>query len=188
MTINMIRHGETSANEKKLYSGYTDLKLSENGKLKLMKLKDELIYPKGDLYITSGLKRTNETLEILYNKLPDIEINELREMNFGKFEMHSHLELLNDEYYNQWLKEYPNKPCKNGESVSEFKERIKLGFNKLIELKVNNVVLISHGGVIASFFEDCYDEKRGFYNFIPHNGRGFTVILDDKKIIDFFAI
>ena len=40
MTIYLIRHGKTEANEKHLYCGSTDLPLSEAGKEELCKLMD----------------------------------------------------------------------------------------------------------------------------------------------------
>ena len=59
----LIRHGRTEANEKWLYCGATDLTLSESGKKDLEKVHCEI--PGNPLFMTSGMKRTEETLKIL---------------------------------------------------------------------------------------------------------------------------
>jgi len=192
MITYMIRHGKTLANEKSLYSGFTDLSLTVKGKLQLLKLKNEINYPKGDIYITSGLKRTNETLEILYGRKPDIEMEEFKEINFGDFEMRSHLELLEDQNYKAWIEDFPNKPCPNGECMSDVVKRIKIGIKKLENLKINNIILISHGGIIGSIIKE-YSEERLYkqmplFQLSPDNGRGYTALFDNEKIIDFSNI
>ena len=67
MTIHILRHGKTLANEKKLYCGHTDLPLSENGIAELVALKNQDIYPPAaDIFFTSGFARTYQTIDILY--------------------------------------------------------------------------------------------------------------------------
>ncbi len=71
LELYLIRHGKTDGNEKKLYCGKTDLELSKNGIETLYKYKEEYDYIKKiikfDGYYTTGLKRTNETMSILFN-------------------------------------------------------------------------------------------------------------------------
>lgn len=185
MIIHMIRHGKTIANEKKLYSGFTDLPLSREGQLHLVNLKGKLNYPQGDIYITSGLKRTTETLNILYGKKPDIEIEEFKEINFGDYEMHGYLELLGNEGFRSWIKNFPNEPCPNGECILDLKNRVKIGIKKLEDLNIDTVVMISHGGVIAAIMEEFCDDKKFFYLWTPKNGRGYSILFEDSKIIEY---
>ena len=67
MTIYLIRHGKTEANEKHLYCGSTDLPLSDAGKEELRSVHYDI---KNVRFITSGMKRTNETLRILFGDVP----------------------------------------------------------------------------------------------------------------------
>ena len=67
MTIYLIRHGKTEANEKWLYCGSTDLPLSERGREELRGISYDI---KNVRFLTSGMKRTNETLKILFSKRP----------------------------------------------------------------------------------------------------------------------
>ena len=80
MSIYLIRHGKTEANEKRLYCGSTDLPLSEAGREELQSL-TYAITP--ERFVTSGMKRANETLEILFGNVPFSVDSRFREMDFG---------------------------------------------------------------------------------------------------------
>ncbi len=185
MTLHLIRHGITEANEKKLYLGHTDLSLSKKGRLELIRLKDEIKYPLGEIYVTSGLKRADETLMILYDKKPDLKIKEFMELNFGDFEMKSYDDLKLDKDYIKWVDNFPKEPCPNGENREDFLKRIQYGIGKLKELKLNEIVVICHGGVIASIMEQ-YLNKKNFYDFLPSHGHGYTICFENEEILDYF--
>ena len=74
INISLIRHGKTYANEQKLYYGFSDIELSESGIEELNMLKRNLKYKSGKLFITSGLKRTIQTLNILFGKIENVSI------------------------------------------------------------------------------------------------------------------
>ena len=173
MTVSFIRHGKTIANEKRLYCGHTDLDLSDAGKTELYKLKDIITYPTGEVFATSGLKRAVSTLHVLYGEVESIKIPELMEYNFGDFEMKSHEELEYEQSYIDWI-ESENTRCPNGESRLEFYERVYTGLNKLKTIS-KTVVCICHGGVIAVLMEALFPGKKGFYEWQPQFGRGYTV-------------
>ena len=90
MTIYLIRHGKTEANEKHLYCGSTDLPLSEAGRAELQNLHYDI---KNVRFLTSGMKRANESLQILFGDVPYEVDPRFREVDFGIFEMHSYNEL-----------------------------------------------------------------------------------------------
>ena len=105
MKITLIRHGMTEANEKHLYCGKTDIPLSEAGIAQLESLKEEEAYPVSPegLFVTSGLLRCRQTLEILYGDVESVTEPDLQEMDFGVFEMHSYEELKNRDDYQAWI-------------------------------------------------------------------------------------
>ena len=73
----------------------------------------------------SGMLRTEQTLFLLYGKVRYIVVPNLREMNFGDFEMHSFEELRNRLDYQTWISNYdPSRSCLNGESELEFTSRV----------------------------------------------------------------
>lgn len=67
MTIYLIRHGKTEANEKRLYCGSTDLPLSEAGRAELQQRHYDI---KNVRFLTSGMKRTEQTLRALLEMYP----------------------------------------------------------------------------------------------------------------------
>ena len=175
MTLSLIRHGATDANEKRIYCGFTDIPLSESGKAGLLRLIETGKYPKADIYITSGMKRTDETMRMIYNKSPDLVMEEFKEYNFGAFEMKSHIELCGDAGYLRWIEGGCEISCTSGESRDIFENRIKSGLRRLARLEAQSAVIVCHGGVIASIMEFLFPGKRNFYEWQPGFGRGYTI-------------
>ena len=68
MSIYLIRHGKTRANEEHRYCGSTDLPLSEGGRAELNALTYRL--PEGLRFVTSGMLRTEQTLQALFGDVP----------------------------------------------------------------------------------------------------------------------
>jgi len=181
MKLSVIRHGVTEANEKKLYCGITDVPLSEQGRLYLNELKKIVVYPVADVYITSGLTRTTETLRILYDREPDITIEEFRELNHGDFEMKSYRELKDNPDYQRWIGDIYKETCPNGESGEALHSRVKTGLDKLNGIKADSAVIICHGGVIVSIMEQMFPKQRSFYEWDLKNGRGYTFEYSNGK-------
>lgn len=188
----LIRHGITEGNIKKWFYGKTDIPLTDEGKENLMKAKEEGIYPKvpkDTQFITSGLKRTNETLEILYGNCEYVVMPDIREMNFGDFECHSFAELEDDPNFSKWVWDKSGEtPTKNGESRIQFKKRVKKGLVDIINLhrlkelshrhsgKPAVTVVICHGGVISAMMEEMFPkQKQTMWDWIPTPGLGYII-------------
>ena len=170
MKIYLIRHGQTEANEKRLYCGSTDLPLSEQGRQELSGIRYET---GSSCFLTSGMKRTNETLMLLFGDVPYEEDHRFREVDFGIFEMHSYDQLKDTPAYQNWLTgdNEANVPP-GGESGLQMKQRVVRAFGELRE----DTVLISHGGVIAAIMEHLFpEEKKSRYEWQPKNGRGYVI-------------
>ena len=178
MIINLLRHGATDANEKGLYCGFTDLPLSGPGKSKLIQIRDTQNYRTADIYITSGMKRANETLDILYGKAPDLIIEDFKEYNFGRFEMKSHDELCGDEEYLHWLECGCETMCPGGESREMFRNRIKAGLDRVAGLNAESCMIVSHGGVIVTIIEILFPElfpnHNDYFQLKPELGNGIS--------------
>jgi alpha-ribazole phosphatase len=127
------------------------------------------------VYITSGLKRANETLRILYNREPDFVIGEFKEIHLGDFEMKTYDELKDKLEYQLWINDFYNFACPNGESNAEFDERVKAGLDKLSDIKTDSAVIICHGGVIVSIMERMFPNQKNFFEWQPENGRGYIL-------------
>ena len=172
-TLYLIRHGRTPANDRHLYCGSTDLGLSEAGKQALSRLHYE-IHP--TRIVTSGMKRTEETLSILFGDVPH-EINrEFREIDFGAFEMHSYEELREDPRYQAWITGDNNANVPpDGESGNQMTTRVLNALHEVLDREEDTLIL-THGGVIAAIMERFFPEAgRSRYEWQPEPGHGYAI-------------
>jgi len=188
MEIHIIRHGKTMANEKRLYCGHTDLPLSETGVSQL----DGFEYPQNiDLFFTSGLLRTQQTIEKIYGPVTTEAIPQLAEFNFGQFEMKSYEDLKEQPDYQAWITDETGLvSCPSGENKQEFMKRILAGYDTLFEKskQANAVVLATHGGVIASIMDYLFPGICNFYEWQPQPGCGYTLRYADDKLCSYKKI
>ena len=170
MTLYLIRHGKTAANEQHLYCGSTDLPLSQQGREELQKLHYRL---DAKHFVTSGMTRTEQTLEVLFGSVAHDVQPQLREVDFGIFEMGSYEQLKDTPAYQQWLEgdNEANIPPM-GESGLQMKQRV---CRAIADIKEDTVV-ITHGGVIAAIMEERFPkEGKNRYQWQPKPGHGYAV-------------
>ena len=170
MTIYLIRHGKTSANEKHLYCGSTDLPLSVAGRQELQNIRYDI---KSVRFITSGMKRTDETMRILFGDAPYKIDSRFREVDFGIFEMHSYDQLKATPEYQAWLAgDNESNVPPEGESGKQMKERVLSAFSEIQE----DTCIITHGGVIAAIMQHLFpNEDKNRYDWQPQNGCGYVI-------------
>ena len=178
MTIYLIRHGKTAANEKRLYCGSTDLPLSAAGKEELHTLDFAL----NDIrFITSGMKRTDETLHILFGDVPYAAEPRFREVDFGIFEMHSYEQLKTTPEYQAWITgdNEVNVPP-GGESGRQMRQRVLAAFSELRD----DACIVTHGGVIAAIMQHLFpEENKNRYEWQPDFGRGYRVWANGYELL-----
>lgn len=174
MTILLLRHGVTSANERRLYCGSTDIPLSDRGREALRGIRYRA--PENACYITSGMTRCNETLKLLFGDVEYSVLPGLREIDFGEFEMKSYEDLKDDPAYQTWLTgdNYAN-ICPGGESGNQMLERAWTAFQTVSE----NAVIVTHGGIIAGLMAKLFpNEERSRYEWQPRPGCGYRLESD----------
>ena len=170
----LIRHGRTEANEKWLYCGSTDLFLSEKGAEDLNGISYDV--PADTLFITSGMNRTEQTLQILFGDVAHKIDKRFREVDFGIFEMKSYESLKEQEDYQTWISgdNEKNVPPK-GESGEQMKIRVLKGLED-VQKEERPVVVVCHGGVIAAIMEYLYPcENKNRYLWQPKPGHGYLI-------------
>lgn len=170
-TLYLIRHGKTQANLEHRYCGSTDLPLSREGIHELQSL--HYTVPNAR-FVTSGMRRTEETLRILFGAVPHIQDPAFREADFGVFEMHTYEELKSRADYQAWLAgdNMANIPPE-GESGRQMTQRILKALPRLL---TEDTVLITHGGVIAAIMENQFpEEQKNRYQWQPSPGRGYAL-------------
>ena len=72
----LVRHGYSLGNEKSLFSGWSDVPLTERGRRELRELRQVIRYPRTGRYFSSDLSRCRETFQELYG--PHIVLDGLR--------------------------------------------------------------------------------------------------------------
>ena len=178
MTIYLIRHGRTEANERRLYCGSTDLPLSEGGRAELK----GICYDIPDVrFLTSGMKRANETMELLFPGVPYEIDPRFREVDFGIFEMHGYDELKDTPEYQAWLTgDNERNVPPEGESGQQMASRVLSAFAQIEE----DTCLVTHGGVIAAIMAELFPEEgKHRYQWQPKNGRGYCIDRDGYRAI-----
>lgn len=168
--IYLIRHGKTEANERHLYCGSTDLPLSPAGKAELRELAYQI---ENVRFITSGMRRTDATLRILYGDVPFETDPRFREVDFGIFEMHSFEELKENPAYQSWITgdNETNVPPR-GESGAQMRRRVLDAFSQIHE----DTCVITHGGCIAAIMEALFpEEHKNRYQWQPACGCGYRL-------------
>ncbi len=181
MKIIFIRHGLSTANEMRVLSGKRDVSLSEEGIKKLHILKNNIIYPKTDYYVTSNLKRTIETFNILFEGMTINKTEErFSEMDFGGYEQKSYDFLDLDDYFSRV---YLGENISDNELYSDFYSRIKAGLVDLISelqsLGLSSATVVSHSTVIRTLIvKATKDDLETFQLTRPKNGCGYIFELD----------
>ena len=182
MKLYLIRHGQTMANVKYIYCGSTDLPLSEEGIEKLKKF--HYAVPKDARFLTSGMLRTEQTLQILFGDREHGKDERFRELDFGVFEMHSYEELKERADYQAWISEDNEKNVTpSGESGEQMTKRVLEGLKELLEQQ-KDTVLITHGGVIAAIMAYLYpEENKNRFDWQPSPGCGYLITDNGYEIL-----
>jgi len=188
MNIYLFRHGKTIANEQHLYCGSTDLPLSPNSVATLQKrasIFSQLqtkAFPascsktNSIRFISSGMKRCNETMELLFGVTDYEIISDFCEINFGIFEMKSYEQLKDNPDYQMWIcgDNFHNIPPQ-GESGAKMTARILPAFQTILD-RQQDTVIVTHGGVISAIMQHLFpDENKNIYQWQPKPGFGYKI-------------
>lgn len=182
----LIRHGETMANIKHQYCGSSDLSLSDEGKEKLkdlISLYDDV--SKDSIFITSGMKRANESLNILFGDVKKEEYPGLKEMDFGPFELKTYEELKDDKDYQAWIQDTFNNKIKGGESFLIQRRRVLSAYDEIIQKYKNidkDVIILAHGGTIFHIIDNLFKEGKYVYEIQPASGHAYVIDYTKEKI------
>ncbi|GLC31480.1 alpha-ribazole phosphatase [Clostridium omnivorum] len=157
MNIYLVRHGETEENKNRYYYGSLDVSLNENGitqAKKAGKALKHIIFDK--LYVSERI-RTKETAELaLGNDIAAVKDSRINEMSFGVFEGKTYEEIkkLYPKDYKCWEEDWMDFAPNGGESYRDFYNRVESFMDELIKNPCENVLVVTHGGVIRSIY--CY--------------------------------
>lgn len=167
----LVRHGESEWNAKGLWTGWTDVNLSENGVQEAQKAGEKLKDIHFDIAYTSGLKRAQQTLDEIKKatnqNLPTTANKALDERDYGDMTGKNKWEIKEQVGEEEFMKlrrswDYPPP---NGESLKMVYERVLPYYQSEIEPKLKegkNVIIAAHGNslrALIKFLENISDEE-----------------------------
>ena len=188
MKVYFIRHGKTPGNLLKRYiGGRTDQSLCEAGKAELTDLKDAHLYPAATRVYVSPMRRCRETAAILFPLAEQIPVEEMREMDFGRFENRSHDDMKQDKDYNTWISTMCEGPIPQGENKESFTTRCAKAFLDITktwkpETETEPAVFVVHGGTIMAILSTLIKSDRAYYNWYTTNGHGYLCDWDGYEL------
>jgi|SRR3712207_2398299 len=174
MNIFLLRHGETDQNSKGTYYGKMDIDLNDNGIHQCQKVKNILKDISFDKVYTSTMKRTMNTAKhaLEGRKFEIIKDRRLNEMDMGEFEGKTYKEIqaLYPDEWKLWCDDWKNATPPKGENYIQFYGRVKNFINELKDMKEENILIVTHGGVIKNFYTYVLDENPdNFWKFSTNN-------------------
>lgn len=154
-TFCFVRHGESRANVDKVFTGQTDVPLSDRGMRQAEELKERLLALKPDAFFSSDLLRAVQTVTPAAEALglavrPE---KDLREIDGGQWEgkPFGTIARAYPEDYARWTENIGLARCTGGESLEEVQTR---GLAAVLRIAQENdgktVVLATHAAMIRA--------------------------------------
>ncbi len=165
MRLYVIRHGQTTTNRDKSWTGWMDVPLTEQGIQDALVARDYLSRVHFDKVFTSDLQRARNTAEIA---LPGMEyevLPVLREVNVGSVAGVSYAEAFVPKNANGNNDHSVN----GGESPEEFQCRVRSFLEMAKTLPYENVAAFAHAGVLRTMFKLCVGAPVPFTNILCQN-------------------
>jgi broad specificity phosphatase PhoE len=142
----LIRHGETVHNANGIAQGWSDSALSERGQAQVRALAERVALLRPDALFCSPLERAMSTARpiAMATGLPIVQLDDLREMNFGQWEGQSFRDIrANDaEAARRWMDD-PDEACPGGESHNDVRARMARAFAATADAA--KPVIVTHG-------------------------------------------
>lgn len=153
----LVRHGESMGNKLKLFTGHSNLDLTELGRKQADLLSEYLNQYAIDKIYSSDLSRAyNTALPTAKKKNLDIITSEnLREIYAGKWEQMTFddIETTYAHDYFIWRSDIGKAICTGGESTRDLKTRVEKEIHKIVcENEGKTIMVVSHGTPIRAMF------------------------------------
>lgn len=156
----LIRHGEPVQEVKGRCYGSLDVGLSDLGRKQIQDKLASIRNLRAEAFYASPLRRAVESATIIAAELhiePTLT-NELREINFGRFEgfTYEQVEQLYPEQYKMWMERPTEIKFPEGESFAQVKARVLRFKDSLLRTHHGKtVVAVSHGGANRIILADA---------------------------------
>lgn len=169
--IYVVRHGETDYNIEDRYLGRTDVPLNSTGRKQAKELAKKVQKLNIDLVISSPLKRTLETVQVVFPDKEIIKDYHFIERSTGVYEGLTKQEAQNKfpELYRRNITRIFDEAPPKGETIRQVQLRVFEGLDELKQKYQNKIILIVTHAFIAKvinkyFYQNQSDDD--FFNFI----------------------
>lgn len=183
--LHLIRHGLTEGNLDGRYIGSgTDLPLCDQGRAELEQLQTQYRYPTVPVVFCSPMLRATQTASLLFPDARQIVLQDLREMNFGKFENRKVSELVKDPEFASWMDPTSRTNPDGAEDRKAFYDRtsemlMKL-FEYMIKSHIDEAACVTHGGVIMNMLASHALPFHKPEEWMTDPGCGYSLRLDTE--------
>ncbi|MBI5448729.1 2,3-diphosphoglycerate-dependent phosphoglycerate mutase [Candidatus Gottesmanbacteria bacterium] len=168
----LVRHGESEWNARGLWTGMTDVHLTQKGRQEAELAAGLLLDISFHIYFTSTLVRTRETLDVIAERLkvkdmPVVRHRSLDERHYGIYTGQNKWEVKKAVGEAEFLKirrswDYP---IAGGESLKDVHDRVIPYYQSTIQAHIRsekNVLIVAHGNslrALVKHLENVSDEK-----------------------------
>lgn len=188
MKLYITRHGTTEWNVQKRLQGWRDSNLTEDGRIRAIRLGESLTDVDFDMIYSSPQNRALETAKLIRGKKDTsiITLDALRELGFGIWEGMKWEDI--EEQFPEQFSVYKSDPIKyipiDGETYSELFTRIK---NFLCEIKnkdYNNILIVTHGVTIKALIAAIKGLSLDEFSKLPvYTGTALNIVeVNDGKL------
>lgn len=182
--IFIFRHGQTTDNRDKIFSGWRNPDLTEDGIKETEKIRELLKDKNPTKAYSSDLLRSTHTLQIVLEPHQNVEVFEdprLRERDYGDLtgQSKTEMEQKNPDQYKIWHRSY-DIPPPNGESIEMVVKRVFPFIEDMKKsLKPTDVVFISASAnsirPMRKYFEGLTNEETVGYEYTPAQIFEYTI-------------
>lgn len=169
LTVHLIRHEQTEANRARKYIGWTDEPIVAYAKA--------IPFLQCDIVYGSDLVRCRQTANGYFPQARFIANQQLRELHFGDFELHSYEELQHNPVYRSWIDDPFTITPPNGESFMVFCDRVLTAYRQIITAE-QPYTFVVHGGVIRVLLANYGLEEKSFQQVQANHQTIYTLTWD----------
>lgn len=192
MKIYLIRHGKTAMNgvgHKKLFSGSTDVSVSQEGLERAAQWRQTPIWGKLSTVYITPLRRTAQTADVLFSSdIPRVVIPELAEMDFGEYEgkpTDTPSEL--DPLLKVWREDPERAVFPGGEAVIDHSRAALEALHRLVkeaaESGAEEVAVVSHAATIRMILALLLMGDIRYFRSIPCDNVGVNILTFEEETL-----
>ena len=130
----------------------------------------------------SPMLRAKQSADLLFPGVRQLELEDLREMGFGKFENRKVEELVHDPEFSRWIDPTSHAVPEGAEDRIAFYQRtgemLMKMFEYMLRTHTEEAACVTHGGVIMSMLAQHALPQRKPEDWMTDPGAGYSVRLD----------